>query len=142
VSPRTPLAVGDGSPEERDCFARPPGVLVGGIEVVAGAQSIGVGVAQDPLAVGDQALAVFDGLGETVAEVVQAPDRPAAQPQQGFGQRGVLFTEVGREVLVQSHDLLNSVAGGGPVVPRPGQGLGRRFGVAKRPCTSTWARAG
>ena len=82
--------------------------------------------AQDPLAVGDQLLTVFDGLGETVAEVVQAPDRPAAQPQQGSGQRGVLFAQVGGEVLVQGHDLLDGIAGGGPVLPRLGQRLGHR----------------
>ena len=93
-----------------------------------------MGLAQDPLAVGEQVLAVLDGLGEAVAEVVQAPDRPAAQAQQGLGQRGVLSAEVGCEVLVQGHDLLDGITGGGPVLPRLGQGPGHRRQQAADAC--------
>src|SRR5215471_3307171 len=95
------LAVGEIALEQRDRLGQPPGGLVDGGEVIAGEQGVGVGLAQELLAVGDQVLAVSDGLGGTVAEVAQAPDGPAAQQQQCFGQCGVLFAEVGGEVLVQ-----------------------------------------
>ena len=127
VSPRSSLHVGEGALEQRDGLVQPPGVLVGVGEVVAGGQGVGVGLAQDLLAVGDQVLAVFDGLGEAVAEVVQAPEHPAAQLQQCPDQFGVLVTEVGSEVLVQGHDLLDGIAGRGPVLPRLGQGFGHRY---------------
>ena len=120
------LAVGEGALVQRDGLGQPPGRLVGAGEVVAGGQGVGVGLAEDLLAVGEELLAVLDGLGEAVAEFVQAPDRPAAQPQQCFGQRGVVPAQVGGEVLVQGHDLRDGIAGGGPVLPRLGQRPGHR----------------
>jgi len=121
-----PLAVGEGPLVQRDGLGQPPGRPVGSSEVVPGGQGVGVGLAEDPLAVGKELLAVLDGLGEAVAELVQAPDRPAPQPQQYPGQRGVLPVQVRGQVLVQSHDLPDRIAGGGPVLPRLGQRPGHR----------------
>ena len=134
VRAQDPLGVGEAALKQRDGLIQPPGVPVGGSEVVAGGQGVGVVRAQDPLGVGDQVRAVFDGLGGTIAEGGQAPDRPAAQPQQDSGQRGVLFAEVRGEVLVQGHDLLDGIAGGGPVLPRLGQGLGHRLQQRRYAC--------
>ena len=50
------FAVGEGALVQRDGFVQPPGGLVGGGEVVAGGQGVGVSFAQDPLAVGEGAL--------------------------------------------------------------------------------------
>ena len=56
VSPRTCSRVGEGALQQGDGLVQPPGRPVGGGEVVAGAQGVGVGLAQDPLAVGEGAL--------------------------------------------------------------------------------------
>ena len=77
VSPRTRFAVGQGALVQRHGLGQPPGRLVGGGEVVAGAQGVRVGLAQDPLAVGDQGLAVLDGLDETVARARSGTRSPS-----------------------------------------------------------------
>ena len=69
-------------------------------EVVARGQGVGVVGAQQPLAVGDQGLAVLDCLGEAVAEFVHAPQRPPAQVQKGSGQLGVITVQAGGQVLM------------------------------------------
>ena len=93
---------------------------VRGGEVVAGGQGVGVSVAQDPLAVGDQVLAIFDRLSKAAAKLVEAPDCPPALRQQSSGCCGVVLVQM----LVQGHDLLDRIAGSGPVPPGFGQGLG------------------
>ena len=50
------FTVGEGALQEQDGLVPPPGGLVGGGEVVAGGQGVGVGVAQDPLVVAEGAL--------------------------------------------------------------------------------------
>ena len=50
------FAVGEGALQEENGFPQPPGDLVGGGQIVARVQGVRVGVAQDPLGVGEGAL--------------------------------------------------------------------------------------
>src|SRR5260370_21477871 len=114
VRAQDPLGVGEAALKQRDGLIQPPGFPVGDSEVAAGGQGVGVVRAQDPLGVGDQVRAVFDGLGGTIAEGGQAPARPAAQPQQGSGQRG-LWSENGTSARQAA------APGGAPAPPRTGR---------------------
>jgi hypothetical protein len=98
---------------------------------------VGVGLAQDPLAVGDQGLAIVDGLGEAVAEGVQG--RIAQLPSRSSVSVSAASwsPRLGSKMLVQGHDLLDSVAGSGPVLPRLRHGLGHRWWCSTTPPTWT-----
>ncbi len=105
---RDPLAVGYGAVLRRPLGSRRLAALL----AACGALVRVVLVLPVLLAVGKERFAVVDGLGETVREFVQEPERPSAQPQQSFGQRSVILAQVGcQPPLIQRHDLLNSVAG-------------------------------
>ena len=66
-------------------FGQPPGSLEGGREVVAGVQGVGVGVAEDLLAVGQGALEQGDGLGEAPGGLVGAREVVAGGQGVGVG---------------------------------------------------------
>lgn len=74
--------------------------------------------AQDPLQVGQQRPADLNGLRGAIAEVVQEPDRPPAQPQEGQCQLAAILTGERSRVLVHGQDLLDQVPVGRAVLPR------------------------
>ena len=74
------LEVGHSPLEQQDRLVQPPGRLVGGSQVAPRAEGLGWVSPRTPSESATTALAVFDGLRETVTERVQAPDRPPAQP--------------------------------------------------------------
>ena len=85
VSPRTRSRSARVRSTERDGLVQPPGVPVGASEVVAGGQGVGVGLAQDPLAVGEGALQERDGLRQPPGVPVGAGEVVAGGQGVGMG---------------------------------------------------------
>jgi hypothetical protein len=113
-------------------LVQPPGVPVGGGEVVAGGQGVGVGVAQDPLAVGEGALVQRDGLVQPPGGLVGAGEVVAGGQGVGVGVAQDPLA-VGEGALVQRDGLVQppgGLVGAGEVVAG-GQGVG--VGVAQDP---------
>ena len=103
-----PLAVGEGALVQRDGLRQPPGVLVGGGEVVAGGQGVGVGLAQDPLAVGYEWLAKSARPGSGCRPVRSGSSAPSrAGPIVRRVSCAVRVAKVASSVLTQCDDLLN-----------------------------------